>query len=442
MANSQDKIPTGKVQRATRFLKTGAKVGGNYLKHYTKKAFDSSVTREELDKKNAEDIFESLSELKGSALKVAQMVSMDKNILPKAYTDVFALAQHNAPPLSYPLVVKTFNKYFDKSPTELFDSFSKDALHAASIGQVHEAKVDGKRLAVKVQYPGVGDSVVSDLNMVKPFVTTVMSIPDHEIEEHFSEVKDRLLEETDYELELKRGMEISTACAHIEELYFPTYYPEYSSKRVLTMDWIEGMHFEDFLKTNPSQELRNKIGLTLWKFYDFQVNTLKRVHADPHPGNYLIAEDGRVGILDFGCVKDIPEDFYQEFFRLVRPDYLDDPVASEKIFEELGFIFPEDTPEDREAYVNIFSEGIRLLGRPFFQPSFDFSDKAYFKEIFKMGEGLSKNKMLRKSKRSRGNSHGIYINRTYFGLYNILHMLGANIETPTTFPGWNSTRPS
>ena len=112
MSKEQSKIPTGKVQRATRFIKTGAKVGGNYLKHYTKKAFDSELNNDELDKKNANEIFESLAELKGSALKIVQMVSMDKNILPKAYTDVFSLAQNSAPPLSFPLIVKTFKDSF------------------------------------------------------------------------------------------------------------------------------------------------------------------------------------------------------------------------------------------------------------------------------------------------------------------------------------------
>ena len=135
----QSKIPTSKVKRAAKLIGTGAKVGGNYVKYYANKVIGDKNAKEKLDKENAEDIYQSLSELKGSALKMAQVMSMDKSMLPKAMTDKFAQAQYNAPPLSYPLVVKTFRQMFGKTPTELFDSFEKEAKHAASIGQVHLA---------------------------------------------------------------------------------------------------------------------------------------------------------------------------------------------------------------------------------------------------------------------------------------------------------------
>jgi predicted unusual protein kinase regulating ubiquinone biosynthesis (AarF/ABC1/UbiB family) len=165
----QDSIPTSKTERSAKFVKTGFKVGGNYIKHYSKKLFNPSLTKDELNLDNATDIYTSLSELKGSALKVAQMLSMDKNILPKAYVDQFSLSQYNAPPLSGPLIVRTFTKYFGKTPSDIFDEFNIKSTNAASIGQVHQASLNGKKLAVKIQYPGVGDSISSDLKMVKPF---------------------------------------------------------------------------------------------------------------------------------------------------------------------------------------------------------------------------------------------------------------------------------
>ena len=143
-----DSIPVSKVQRASKFITTGAKIGTNYLKHYSKKLMNSDLSRDELHEDNAKDIYNSLSELKGGALKVAQMLSMDKSILPTAYQQKFALAQYSAPPLSYPLVVKTFQKYFGKSPTEMFDMFTHKAVNAASMGQVHKATLHGKTLAV------------------------------------------------------------------------------------------------------------------------------------------------------------------------------------------------------------------------------------------------------------------------------------------------------
>ncbi|MTI28611.1 ABC1 kinase family protein, partial [Fulvivirga kasyanovii] len=312
----QARIPTSKVERASRFIRTGAKVGGNYIKHYSKKLLNPDHTRDELDADNAEDIYESLSELKGSALKVAQMLSMDKNVLPTAYQDKFSLSQYSAPPLSYPLVVKTFQTYLGKGPDKIFDSFSKNAVNAASIGQVHQAELDGKKLAVKIQYPGVSDSISSDLRMVRPIAAQMFNISKKELDLFMGEVESKLLEETDYKLEVRRSMELSEHCSHLEHVVFPQYYPELSGDRIIVMDWLDGLHLKDWLAQNPSQEERDKVGQALWNFYDYQMHTLKQVHADPHPGNFIITPAGELGIIDFGCVKVIPEKFYQPYFKL------------------------------------------------------------------------------------------------------------------------------
>jgi predicted unusual protein kinase regulating ubiquinone biosynthesis (AarF/ABC1/UbiB family) len=120
---SIDKIPTSKIGRAAKIIKTGAKVGGNYISYYGEKLVNPDLSKEKLEKNNAEDIYNGLKELKGSALKVAQMLSMEKNVIPTAYANEFAQAQYSVPPLSAPLVQKTFRKYFKKNPQDVFDSF-------------------------------------------------------------------------------------------------------------------------------------------------------------------------------------------------------------------------------------------------------------------------------------------------------------------------------
>lgn len=425
----QESIPTSKVKRAGKFIKTGAKVGGNYLKHFTKKAFNPKLDRSELDEKNAADIYDSLSELKGSALKVAQMMSSDQNILPQAYIDKFALAQYKAPPLSYPLVIKTFKKYFGKSPDEIFDTFTKKAVNAASIGQVHQATLKGQKLAIKIQYPGVADSISSDLKMVKPIAKQMFNLKEADMAMYMKEVEDRLLEETDYTLELQRSQEISEACDHFENIFFPKYFPEYSSNRILTMEWIDGSHLDEFLRTNPSQDLKDHIGQNMWDFFQYQVQELKQVHADPHPGNFILREDGTMGVIDFGCVKVIPEEFYEPYFQLLDPEIMHDKARMLELFYEMEFLLPEDSEKEVELFSNIFVDVIGLVSRPFHEEEFDFSDDSYFKEIAEMGEEMSKNKEIRRSKRARGSADGIYLNRTYFGLYNYLNKLGAKVRT-------------
>ncbi len=336
-------IPTSKVQRATRFLKTGVKVGGNYMKHYSRKLFDPSLTKEDLHNDNATDIYDALSELKGSALKVAQMMSMDKNLLPKAYNERFTMAQYSAPPLSYPLVVKTFKQVFNKGPLEIFETFTQSAKNAASIGQVHQATIADKTYAVKIQYPGVADSVSSDLKIVRPFAIRLLNISEKELDHYMEEVEEKLLEETDYVLEINRSEEISQACAHIEDLVFPTYYKDLSSARIITMDWLDGMHLKEFMASNPTEEERNRVGQALWDFYDYQIHQLKKVHADPHPGNFIIQPNGKLGVIDFGCIKVIPEHFYINYFALIKKDMLVDEDELNRIFYELQFLSDSDT---------------------------------------------------------------------------------------------------
>ena len=429
----QSKIPTSKVKRAAKLIGTGAKVGGNYVKYYANKVIGDKNAKEKLDKDNAEDIYQSLSELKGSALKMAQVMSMDKNMLPKAMTDKFAQAQYNAPPLSYPLVVKTFRQMFGKTPTELFDSFEKEAKHAASIGQVHLATQGDLKLAVKVQYPGVADSVKSDLKLVKPIAMRMLHMKEKEIKQYMQEIEGKLLEETDYLLELKQSMEIVEACSSLNGVYFPKYYPEFSNKRIITMDWIEGMHLKDFLATNPSQEIRNMVGQRMWNFYDYQVNELNLIHADPHPGNFLFQEDGSLGVIDFGCVKRIPQEFYTVYFQLLNPSYHMDDDKLKDLYHQLEFLLESDNKETEELFFNLFKESMDLLVYPFTNETFDFADEAYFDRIYKKGEELSKSKDVRKGGKARGSRHILYINRTYFGLFSILHELKAEIKTKTSF---------
>jgi len=428
-----DKIPVSKVQRATKFIKTGAKIGTNYLRHYGKKLVNPDLSKDELHQDNAEDIYESLSELKGSALKVAQMLSMDRSLLPRAYQQKFTLAQYSAPPLSYPLVTNIVQKSLGKKPEDLFDQFTRNAVNAASMGQVHQATKAKKTFAVKVQYPGIADSVKSDLAMVKPIALSMFNLNPADYREFIQEVESRLLEETDYALELKRSVRLSSLCNHIRGLRFPSYYPEFSSKRILTMDWLDGEPLGEALKKKIPAGIKSSIGQALWDFYHFQIHSLKEVHADPHPGNFILMKSGELGIIDFGCVKVIPEDFYENYFRLLDRGLLDNPDRLAETFNNLKFIYPEDSPKEKAFFTDLFVELVELLSRPFAKESFDFSDDKYFETLYAYGERLASMKELRNSQKARGVKDALYINRTYFGLYSILHELRCEVKTHPNF---------
>ncbi len=421
-----DKIPTSKIARATKMFSTGAKVGVNYLKYYgdkITKTKEQAKTR--LNENNAEDIYDGLKQLKGSALKVAQMLSMEKSILPQAYVEKFSLSQFSVPPLSPPLVLKTFKKYFGKLPDEIFDKFDSKSVNAASIGQVHLAEKDGKKLAVKIQYPGVSESISSDLAMVKPIAIKMFNIDGKDSDKYFKEVENKLIEETDYLLELSQSKSVVADCKHIPNLKFPNYYEELSSERIITMDWMEGEHLSEFTAHNKNQAKANKLGQALWDFYMHQIHMLKKVHADPHPGNFLVSKTGNLIALDFGCMKAFPNEFYIPYFELAKKEVINDSkLFTEKLYE-LEILREDDSEEELAFFTDMFHELLNLFTKPFHQETFDFSNPEFFNALSEMGQRYSKSTDLRKMNGNRGSKHFIYVNRTFFGLYNLMFDLKA-----------------
>ena len=427
---SLDYIPTNKIARAGNLVTTGLKLGGNYLKYYGQKALKVDGSRERLDEENAKDIYNSLKTLKGSALKVAQMLSMEKNLLPRAYVDQFSLSQFSVPPLSWPLVKKMIRKYLGANPELVFDTFAAQSKNAASIGQVHQATKDGKKLAVKIQYPGVADSISSDLSIVKPIALRMFNLKGKDTDKYFNEVENKLLEETDYQLELKQSQWIADKCKHIPYLKFPAYYPEYSSDKILTMDWMEGLHISEYVSVQKQeQEINRHLGQTLWDFYMFQIHHLKKVHADPHPGNFLIDESYNLVALDFGCVKTIPDDFYKPYFDLADLKIEDNPLLFQEILYDLEILRIDDTAEEVVYFTELFGRLIKVLTLPFTKKEFDFGDAVFWGEINSLSETLSSDQRLRKMNGNRGSKHFIYINRTFFGLYTLLNDLKAKVNT-------------
>ncbi len=414
----------------------GASVGLNYLKYYGQRAVaggPAPAAREALDEANARRVYETFSQLKGGPLKLAQMLSMDEQLLPRAYALQFAQAQYSAPPLSWPLVRRTLEREFRLPVEQLYEQFTPQAAHGASIGQVHRAVFQGQAVAVKVQYPGVADSLASDLRVVKPVALQMLGLREVDVAHYFQEVEARLQEETDYALELRRSEELAAACAALPEVRFPAFHAARCSARVLTMDWVEGETLDRFADGPASQAARNQIGQALWDFYDYQIHTLRRFHADPHPGNFLVRE-GQLWVLDFGCTRALSEDFYGRQFALMEPALLQDEAALVQALRGLALLLPEDSAAETGHILSVARSSIELLARPFRGASFDFADPGFMRAIYEMGEASRQDKALRRLRGARGPAESIYLNRAFFGLYSLLHRLRAEVRTGPPLP--------
>jgi predicted unusual protein kinase regulating ubiquinone biosynthesis (AarF/ABC1/UbiB family) len=426
----QVSIPKTKITRAANLVGSGAKIGVYYAKYAIKKALTSDSDKSDFHEATAKETYRTFSKLKGAPLKLAQMLSMDRNLIPAQYADEFAKAQYSAPPLSYPLVVKTFQQEMGKGPAEVFDTFSKSAVAGASIGQVHKASLGDEEFAVKIQYPGVAQSLNSDLAIVKPLAMRLFNIDAKSIEPYVEEIKARLLEETDYERELKTSEDLIERSKDLPNTKFPRYHKNLSSKRILTMSWIDGVQLDQYAIQEESQEKRDKIAQAVWDFYHHQIHTLRVFHADPHPGNFLIQGDDLV-VLDFGCVKELPETFYQDYFKIIQPDILklENRDYFVKMLYQFDLLLKSDSPEDVKMMTNLFAESIELLSRPFVKGEFDFGDQGYFDELIAFGEKTRKDSHIQSLNQARGSAHALYLNRTYFGVYNICGLLKAKVKT-------------
>ena len=434
IASGQESIRSTPLSRMAALAGAGAAVGMNYLKFYGKRAVSTqspshaAAAREALEEANASRIYQTFSQLKGGPLKLAQMLSMDDQLLPAAYASQFSKAQYSAPPLSWPLVRRTIEREFRQPVESLFDQFTPNAAHGASIGQVHRAVLHGRQVAVKVQYPGVAESLTSDLRVIKPVALQMMGMREADIAHYFSEVESRLLEETDYALELERSQELAAACSSLTHVRFPAFHPSRCSARVLTMDWIDGQLLDRFADGAATQAQRNQIGQALWDFYDYQVHTLLLFHADPHPGNFLVRDD-QLWVLDFGCTRAITREFHDRQFALLDPAVIDHDPSFRAALEALNILLPGDSAAATGKILTLARESLELLAKPYRTPVFDFADPAFMQAIYAMGDANRRDKSLRHLRGARGPAESVYLNRAFFGLYSLLHRLRAEVRT-------------
>lgn len=310
--------PTSKLTRSAISGFALAQAGAARLGHQARK-----LTTAESDKEAAQLRFESdlgrimfraLNQLKGTALKLSQALSTHADFLPAGIRDELAKGCHQVTPLDRALVHKVFRSEFGAAPHQLYASFEPEAFAAASLGQVHRATLaDGRAVAVKVQYPGIGASIKSDLAMLRGLMQTVgasvVQLPPKElVDQVMADVAGKLEEELDYEHEAAQ-LEWYRERVPASQYAVPRPVPGHSTTRVLTMERLDGLHLDAWLATNPDQANRDHFGQLLLDWLHFSLHELGRVNADPHAGNFLFMPDGRLGLLDFGCTREIAPGF-------------------------------------------------------------------------------------------------------------------------------------
>ncbi|MEY3685898.1 MAG: hypothetical protein RJB00_848 [Actinomycetota bacterium] len=298
----------------------------------------------DLQEKTAEQIFKVLGELKGGAMKFGQALSVFEAALPeeiaKPYRETLVKLQEAAPPLPARVVHKVLAKELGEHWRDNFADFNDTPAASASIGQVHKGIwKDGRAVAVKIQYPGAKEALISDLNQIQRFAKIFqLLLPGVEMKPLLEELKARIIEEVDYRYEASAQSACFEAYKGDSDIAIPEVIM--ATDRVLVSQWLEGTPLSKVI-ADGTQEERNNAGIRLARFHFTAPMRAGLLHADPHPGNFRVLKDGRLGVLDFGACNRLPNGFPEPFKRLLKNALEGDAIALYNGFKEDGFILAD-----------------------------------------------------------------------------------------------------
>ncbi|MEJ2691551.1 MAG: AarF/ABC1/UbiB kinase family protein [Candidatus Thiodiazotropha sp.] len=416
-------VPEGALKRARIAGATAVRLGIGQLGHRAKRPFLSSEGRETseqaLEEKQARLLFDTLAQLRGTALKVAQMLCMEMELLPESFRLELEKACHRVPPLNRVLVRKALVEEFGRPPEALFAAFDDQAFAAASLGQVHAATTqDGRRVAVKIQYPGIHVAIDSDIALMRQ---VVRAMPNQRLAlQSLDEIHARLREEVDYRQE---AANTSWFRRRLDETMprIPQVITEFSGARVLTTSFVDGLHLDDWLATAPDQATRDRAAQALYDHFIHSARSLSCIHADPNPGNTLFSANGEISLIDFGCVKRISSGFIDLLPEVLNAYRADDVTALFRAYAQLGMDFGTQSTRVYEEVLRPFG---RWLVEPLQEEYYDFKEHAdYTARGMGVIHGLQRLKDLHHLA-----DDFIFFDRTIYGLCKLFERMGARVR--------------
>jgi predicted unusual protein kinase regulating ubiquinone biosynthesis (AarF/ABC1/UbiB family) len=344
-------LPTSRVRRAA---KVGRLAGGQAARGYATKA--ANLTRDEEGRRTAaerrqmeaaEQIFDVLGQMKGAAMKVGQVASfVDTGAFPPEFQERIQAKlgelREAAPRVPFEKMRKVVETDLGERLGDVFDEFGEDAVAAASIGQVYRARLhDGRDVAVKVQYPGVANAVRADLQNLGLIMRVAKRIaPGMDAKAMTAEIRERLTDELDYEHEAQSHRAFSRTWRNHPFIFIPGVVTELCTEHVLVTEWVDGIGFEEVKKLDKAT--RDRFGEIVFRFFFGSLYRNGHFSGDPHPGNYLLLDDGRVAFLDFGMVKKLDRGQVDDEIEAIRCGMEGDAEGLHAAFAREGYLDPAD----------------------------------------------------------------------------------------------------
>ena len=426
---------TGRLSRGAIAGMAVARAGLSHLGHQaqslTRDAEQQAQARSAHEAELGRILFAALNQLKGTALKASQLLSMELGFLPEGMRQELARAHYQVTPLNRALVVKLMRQEFDQDPHTLFQHFDPQAFAAASLGQVHAATLaNGAAVAVKLQYPGMAASIGSDMRMLRSLLQTLGGhsggLPKaHIIDQVMADIELKLAEELDY---LHEANALRWFAQHLAlpGLVIPQPVMDRTTQRVLTMQRLQGQHVKEWLLSQPSHALRDHYGQLLFDTFMHCAFVLRRLQADPHPGNYLFMPDGQLGLLDFGCTRVLDAGFCSSV-STVWSLSLRSPLDTSRLqqaYLDLGLITTDLSAQDFCAQLMPALADTQAWQRlPFTTPVYDFAQHPPYPAT------KPEHKQVAIQFLQAVPPDLPYFDRAYLGLTQMLRTLGARVRT-------------
>lgn len=424
IAESMRPVPVGRWHRITLLGSLQARIAAAYAFHWIrgwfKSADQNSRLLAETHWRTAARVLDSMGYLRGAVMKVGQTLANFPDIAPKQFVETMEKLHFNAPSMHWSLLREmVFNELGD-DPEKIFAEFDKQAFAAASLGQVHRARLKtGEEVAIKIQYPGIARTIGEDFrNLLLFMLPNRLGREWRNVQEQFDDLRMRLEQETDYCLEAKYLQKARTLFHEQDGIIVPRVHPQYSTGRILTMDLVGGVHMDEYLQRQPSQDERNEAATKMIRAWYRMIYAGRMLYNDFHPGNFLFQDDGRIGLIDFGYIMPLEGELWDLFQMLDRP--LTTGLREDRIAAMKKWCGLTDESSDQMRLYEQFAEWnwcARNLEGPF-----DFGSEADFRR----GVDLF-TEMLRK-RYSRGHPTTPTIARGTFGCRSLLYRLKANIE--------------
>lgn len=425
-------IKSGAFSRGFALARTSVAVGAKAAGHALGTMFSSPEAKAEglkaMVASQMEILAKELGELKGSLMKVGQMLSVyGESFLPPEANAFLKTLQSQSPPLGFEAIDRVLRRQL--SPERLAElEIEESPIASASLGQVHVArrKSDGARLVLKVQYPGVDNAIESDLKTLRRLLSMSKLIPrGPQYDELFKEVRQMLRHEVDYRRELERTEEFRRLLKDDPRYVIASVYPEYSSGRVIAFSYEEGFTIDSPEVLSLPQERRNALGMAFLELYLRELFDWKQMQTDPHFGNYRVriskdpSQPDQLVLFDFGAIREFPDRFIEPYIDMVRGGYQRDAALVERGAVGLGFMAADDSPELKQA----FAELCFMICEPFWKMgpdgNYDFRNNDLPKRAMRKGSELAFAFRLRPPPREV-----VFLDRKMGGVFILLSVLG------------------